>query len=136
MRTFEIKEFLRSIRFVVVFVWLPFLVFLSKNVSKTLKGEVSFSKKDSILLSFARSFQAEVEATAGADSSIFSKIFGGIKTFFLVVGQGIGKGISSTVWFLGKAISLPFTATIALFSRKADTKSDKGSTGADSRSNE
>lgn len=120
MKTFEFKrEFFVFQKFLGAFVFLSFLLFLPKNFSKTSNSNSSFSKRDSkTLLSLARSFQADVDQTATADtSSIFTKVFAGIGRFFSLVGRGFATGISETVKFLGRVISLPITATLSLFSR-------------------
>lgn len=123
MKTFEIKEKLfKSQKFLIVFVLFPFFVVSPKKLSKTLNSEVSFPKNNlKLLASSVGNLKTEVEdASATNSSSLFKRFLQGIGSFFVVVGSGIGKGISETVKFLGQVITFPVTATLYLFSRNAE----------------
>lgn len=132
MKTFLIKrKFLTSQNFLSALVVSTFFFFFPENGSKTSNSETFVSKKNSIVLSAIRSFKAQMQEGAAATtgtSSIFSRILGGIGSFFAVVGSGIATGITSTVLFLSQVIAFPVTATLSLFTSRNQATGTAGST--------
>lgn len=136
MKTFKIKrEFLVSRNLLGALLLSPFLFVLPKSVLQMSNAEVNHFKNDSsIFLSSARNVQTEAGESASAEnSSGFLKFLAKIGGFFVVVGSGIGKGITSALQFLGKVIASPFTATYSFFARNSEVKA--GTSGEQSRNN-
>lgn len=108
--------------FAPVFVLSSLLVFANQasfQSSKTKTASFDSTKNSRIFVSTTSSaVESQQQESGSGDSSIFSKIFGGIGAFFVLVGSGIFSGISATAKFLGQVIAFPVTATIRLFSRK------------------
>lgn len=132
MKTFnKNKEFLVFQKFSGALFFLSFLLFVPRSVSKTSNFEAAFFEKNSLPLGFAKNAKTdtEQEGATSTSSSFFVNLLAGVGSFFSAIGRGIGKGITSTVLFLGQVIVFPVTATLYLFSRSETGTSKNGNSG-------